>query len=225
MQPIPQPLTPSLGSPRSWAVASLPASSLTGFVSPRMGWQLMSLLSKPVCAHPNHPAKVMSHSGGGDSLGSLSPCLSHLPSPVSHHREHGERGLGVLAALCWWCWSSHGPRVPGQGWGCCHTVPNSLSLPSAQRGPGPGWYLGESLMLGQASGDCQGTAGRTGMPVRATNPPWSLAMSECPRGSAPLQPQGCAHKGTGGHQPGGCGMLPLTTEVLVAHAAGDRSWR
>lgn len=89
----------------------------------------------------------------------------------------------------------------------------------------PGWYLGESLMLGQASADCQGTAGRTGMPVRATNPPWSLAMSECPRGSAPPHPQRCARKGTGGHQLGCCRMLPSTIAMLVGHAAGDRSWR
>lgn len=79
MQPMPQPLMPSLGSPRSWAVASLPVSSLTGFVSPRRWWHLMSVVSAVqtrVCS-PQPPCQSNVSLRSGRLTGLPAPC----PSP------------------------------------------------------------------------------------------------------------------------------------------------
>lgn len=62
-----------------------------------------------------------------------------------------------------------------------------VSLLSAPKGPVPSRYLGESLVAGQPGADCQGTAGRAGMPARAANPPGSLARGERPGGGQPLR--------------------------------------
>lgn len=56
------------------------------------------------------------------------------------------------------------------------------------------------------------------MPARATNPPWRLARGECPRGAAPLSPQGCA-----------CKVTEVTNwnaalAVCDAYGARDSSW-
>lgn len=66
-------------------------------------------------------------------------------------------------------------------------------------------YLVGSLVPGQASADCQGTAGRAGIPAGRTNPPWSQATAagERPqsRGDGTSTPPGSAGMLWGGGTP------------------------
>jgi len=76
--------------------------------------------------------------------------------------------------------------LPGRrGWGSPLLQPPALG---GGAGPCPCPVPG----AGSGSADCQGTAGRAEIPVGGTNPPWSWAMGQRPRGdsgpSAPRHP-------------------------------------
>lgn len=93
-------------------------------------------------------------------------------------------------------------------------------------------YLVGSLVPGQASADCQGTAGRAGIPAGRTNPPWSQATTagERPqsRGDGTSTPPGSAGMLWGGDPRTAPSPLvwpppPLQAETLQIHDIKDPS--
>lgn len=194
----------------SHPIPGLPEKLGCGFpVRPCWIWVPAEVLAPCDCSIPAPspraclPAKITPHSSGEDLGGqgesypiSLPWCLCHHhPLPVAQPRGHGGGGLqphvrGAGAPVA--------PGCPDESGATAALYPLAV-LASCSEGPHTGWYLGKSLVPGQASTDCQGAAGKAGMPARATNPSWSLARGEHPEGEQPLlYPQGHACGGTRG---------------------------
>lgn len=150
---------------------------------------------KPACQ--SNPSLPQTRFRGPGQIACHIPPLVSVPPPLAWSPAWGRGSgcarspvLGVLELP----WPQDVRMKPGPLPCCAH----SLSSLAAPRGLVSGQYLGESLVPDQASTDCQGTAGRTGMPVRATNPPWSPARANVPGGDSPSAPPGMCPQGDKG---------------------------